>query len=95
MGIKAKLVTLDGGYSSQSEYMKHLVDKGTLVVNGYYEVMLIDVYSSSTNVWLECIGPDKCFNSIFFEFYDEETGEEIDVYDEEISANYPNIHEYY
>lgn len=94
MGIKAKLVTLDAGYDREKQEISELVSSGVLELNCLYDVLEIDVYSSNSTVLLDK-SPYKIFNSVFFDFYDSETGEEIDIYDEEVSKDYQCIYEYY
>lgn len=93
MYIFAKLTTLDAGYPRDKQTINTLVEKGELKLNNIYRLQSAVVGNSYTDVWLEEL-PAQALNSVFFTFYDQ-NGQEIDIYDEAVMEEYPEVlHDY-
>lgn len=81
MRIFAICKTLNGGYESDKSRMK----KSGIQVGDKIEVECAQVYDYYTKIWL--VGHGDCFNSIYFDFVDE-NGEEHDLYRNERFRHY-------
>lgn len=73
--LYAVLKTYEAGYESERDKIKEL----NMNIGDKYIVDYIDVYGYHTDVFLIDF-PDNIFNSVFFDFYDQ-NGNEVDVYE--------------
>ena len=71
--IYAKCVTLEAGYDSDQERF----NQSGIKVGDIIPLYTAEVDSWSSKVWLD--GYDKPFNSVFFDYFDED-GNEYDIY---------------
>lgn len=73
MRIFAVCTTLEGGYKSDQ---KRILESN-IQIGDKIEVETIHVYDWYTEIWL--VGHEESFNSIYFEFIDD-NGNEYDIY---------------
>lgn len=81
MDLFAKVVTLEGGYSSDEKKIR----RSGYQIGDMFEVESIDMGQSYTTIYDAKDG--NGYNSVYFEFYDE-YGVEVDIYNDPLYNPY-------